>query len=73
MTDFTTIYDNYLSKLESRKTYSLGSIHNRLLANGIDIEIVFLYLYMMSSKKFTAHFPKNVKQEYETILMERIA
>jgi hypothetical protein len=72
MTDFVTIETNYLSKLELEKQYNLGSIHQRLIVHGVDIEIWILYINMMCSKKFYAHFPKKENLQIEDILMERI-
>jgi hypothetical protein len=72
MTDFATIENNYLSKLELEKQYNLGSIHKKLIVHGMDIEIWFLYINMMCSKKFDAHFPKKENLQIEDILMKRI-
>jgi hypothetical protein len=72
MQAFETIYKTYLIKLEPNKQYRLGSIHKRLVEHKADIDIVFLYLYMICSKKFKPHFPKHISPNYEEILIERI-
>lgn len=72
MTDFDTIYNDYLIKLELHKKYSLGSIYNRLVANNVKVDISFLFLNMMCSKKFKSDFSQS-EGLHEKILMERIS